>query len=595
MTCTIDPADFICSGLAAELADEWEELAAAASWAASSATNYRQSVVLFCEHVDATVPRAGQASLSGQDPDLNHGLVEWIRLLPASYPAGSRVPASHVGRLRALVRRRIEHADRPVAALLRGWANGHIGLRRGQTEELDEFTRADKKKIVQAAWADYVSIRSRIKRGWELAATGIDPAIGGWEDPANLLWSIANDAWSCEEIADQLPAWAGLSASLQGLVPPGTLPRVGKRVLMRKLVRQLFPHNLDLHSFRILLMAATGGSSEEVSTLEETDVEFGVRSVLLDLTKNRAHSQSRKAFGTSHQKPGLLLHPRRPRLDAGSLTRDLLELVRPLAEREGITPVPLFLKASVTGYSLRISRFHGCMAASALTDWMKIHDVQVAGPVDIRRMRKSGKVEKAVAFKGRVSDIADDHSHETFHRHYAHGTTLRVIAGNVITSAQQRWLAKALSGPVLLSPEAEQSLSEPGAAQALLLSEEEIEQLRSGQLDMGVCGCKAPFDSPFGRPGQLCPVAPTRCLECRNAFILPSNLPQLLLFADHLAGLQLRLSPHHFHALWGQSRVNVVEAIKARTDAEIAGARQQIADDGLTLQLPLAAHVEFDA
>jgi hypothetical protein len=75
----------------------------------------------------------------------------------------------------------------------------------------------------------------------------------------------------------------------------------------------------------------------------------------------------------------------------------------------------------------------------------------------------------------------------------------------------------------------------------------------------------------------------------------PSNLPQLLLFADHLAGLQLRLSPQHFHALWGQSRVNVNEAIKARTDAEITEARRQIADEGLSLQLPLAAHVEFDA
>ncbi|MFD4242795.1 hypothetical protein ACFWP3_14510 [Streptomyces sp. NPDC058525] len=42
---------------------------------------------------------------------------------------------------------------------------------------------------------------------------------------------------------------------------------------------------------------------------------------------------------------------------------------------------------------------------------------------------------------GRVSDIADDHSVETFHSHYAHGTTLRVIAGNVITAAQQRWFA----------------------------------------------------------------------------------------------------------------------------------------------------------
>ncbi|MFD4242796.1 hypothetical protein ACFWP3_14515 [Streptomyces sp. NPDC058525] len=113
-----------------------------------------------------------------------------------------------------------------------------------------------------------------------------------------------------------------------------------------------------------------------------------------------------------------------------------------------------------------------------------------------------------------------------------------------------------------------------------------MEQLRAGQLDMGVSSCRDPLDSPYGRPGQLCPVAPTRCLECRNAFVLPSNLPQLLLFSAHLDQLQLRLSPQHFHALWGQSRVNVTEAIAARTDAEITLARQQVADQGLTRSFP---------
>ncbi|WP_433456261.1 hypothetical protein ACQPXS_00710 [Streptomyces sp. CA-142005] len=142
--------------------------------------------------------------------------------------------------------------------------------------------------------------------------------------------------------------------------------------------------------------------------------------------------------------------------------------------------------------------------------------------------------------------------------------------------------------------EAEQALAEQGASLALGLSAEEVEQLRAGELDMGVSSCRDPFASPFGRPGQLCPVAPTRCPECRNAFVLPSNLPQLLLFAAHLDQLQHRLAPSHFHALWGQSRRNVIEALNLRTREEIARARRRIADEGLTLSLPLAAQVEFD-
>ncbi|WP_299540729.1 hypothetical protein [uncultured Streptomyces sp.] len=312
----------------------------------------------------------------------------------------------------------------------------------------------------------------------------------------------------------------------------------------------------------------------------------------IDFSKGRARARMRQAFSTGEPQSPTLLHPARPRLDAGEISHRLLELNRPLAERFGVTPVPLFLRAAVVWPEVTASVMD---RALPFTRWLKEQGVSVDGKPDIRRLRKSSKVEKAIAFKGRVSDIADDHSVQTFHRHYAHGTTLKVIAGSVITTAQSRWLDKALNGPVVLSGEAEQSLGEPGSAAALGLTGEEIEHLRSGQLDMGVSSCKDPFASPYGRPGQLCPVAPTRCLECRNAFVLPSNLPQLLLFSDHLERLQLRLSPQHFHALWGQSRVNVTEAIRARTDAEIGQARQQIAEDQLALPLPLSAHVEFDA
>ncbi|WP_406399632.1 hypothetical protein OH805_11275 [Streptomyces sp. NBC_00879] len=593
-TVSLDPAAFDCAGLAAELADEWVELATAAGLHAGTNRQYRRAIREFCEHVDATVPHARQASLARADPDLHHAVTEWIRLLPAQHKAGSRTPAWLAGRLRILVGRRIEHRGRPVEGHLHRWVDGSIGLRRGQTQELDEFSRSDKKKLVQAAWADRLAIESRIRRGWDLADSGTDPAVGGWSEPANLLWAIANDAWTCGEISRHLPGWSAMPYPLRDLLPRDIVPVTGKRGLLRFLVRQLFLSNLDLQAYRILLMAATGRASEEVTLLDEDDIEFGPRSVMIDFSKWRAQAHTRQAFSTAAAEPTAVLHPSKPKLDAAEIIRALLELNRPLAKRVGIAPVPLFLRAALPGSEMTVSPLDR-VAGGTFRDWLKVKGLSVDGVADIRRLRKSGKVEKAIAFKGRVSDIADDHSVETFHSHYAHGTTLRVIAGNVITAAQQRWFSQAMNGPVVLSTEAEKSLREPGSAAAMGLSPEEVEELRAGELDMGVSSCKNPLDSPYGRPGQLCPVAPTRCLECRNAFVLPSNLPQLLLFSAHLDQLQLRLTPQHFHALWGQSRVNVTEVIKARTDAEIAIARRQIADEGLTLQLPLAAHVEFDA
>ena len=89
-------------------------------------------------------------------------------------------------------------------------------------------------------------------------------------------------------------------------------------------------------------------------------------------------------------------------------------------------------------------------------------------------------------------------------------------------------------------------------------------------------------------------MAPLRCLECRNAWVLPSNLPQLLLFADHLDRVRLRLSPQHFAQMWGQSHANLQAVLAERTDEEKGLARKCIETGEVSLHLPLAANVEFD-
>lgn len=597
VTIVLDPGLFQCRRLASELADEWVEAVTASGVGESAVRMYRQAIAEFCTHIDATVADAGQASLAHSLPDLHRAVTEWIRSLSARHPPGSRTPAHLAGRLRLLIARRIGHPARPVADQhLHGWVDGALGVRRGQDDELDEFTRVEKKKLIQAAWAHRLEIEARIRGGWQTAAGGTDPTVGGWDDPANLLWAISRDVNACETIFQQFPARRPLPPRLGQMVAESGAPAAtcDRRTVLRHLVEQLFLSNLDLQPYRILLMAATGRTSEEVAALTENDIEFGANSVTIDFFKGRAHSQTRQAFGTTAAGAGAVLLASEPRLDAGEILHGLLELSRPLARLAGISPVPLFLRAAVARSWLTVRRFDR-LTGQTFTDWLRIKGVGIDGRLDIRRLRKSTKVEKAIAFQGRITDIADDHSVQTFQRHYAHGTTLRIIAGTIITAAQQRWFTQVLDGPVVLTQEAEQSLAEPGSAAALGLTPHDIEQLRAGQLDMGVSNCKDPFDSPYGRPGRLCPVAPTRCLECRHALVLPSNLPQLLMFADHLERLRLRLSPQHFHALWGQSRVNVAEALRARTDVEITAARRQIATRGLVLQLPLSTRVEFDA
>lgn len=596
---TINPAEFVCSALAAELADEWVELAATDDLGVATMRCYRRAVRGFCQFVDTHLPAAAEASLTHAVPDLLPVILDWTRQLPTRWPAGSTEPAHQAGRLRTLIKRRAAHPDREVAAHLHGWLTGSSGLRRGATREVDEFSRADKKALIQAARADITRLEQRLRHGQELLDRGVDPEAGGWLEPANLLWAIEH-GMPTRELLGRLPNLADWPAALTGLLPPEVALNYRGRTLLRVLTGMLYPHNRDLHGFRILLMAATGHTSEEVTGLAEDQVEFTPDGVLLTFTKNRARSVRRRFYTSStvdnaaDDDAATVTHLTTGRLDAADILRRLISATARLRTRSGLSPAPLFLRSAIWVYDLTISRFNGDCNGADLNDWLQQRELRLSGPADIRRLRKSGKVEKALAYRGRVSDVADDHSVEVFHGHYAHGTTLHVIAGHVITSAQQRWLDEALAGPTVLTADAEQALDNTTAAKAVGLTRRQVAQLRDGALDMGVSACRDPFDSPFGKAGDLCPVAPLRCLECRHALVLPSNLPQLLLLADHLDRLRARLTPRHFHALWGQSHTNLTAVLADRTPAEIELARKQIAAGEADLHLPLSAHVEFD-
>ncbi|MCC9708218.1 hypothetical protein E4N62_24935 [Streptomyces sp. MNU76] len=597
-----DPSQFACRTLASELADEWGEYIEVTARRTGTASRHRQGLRMFCEHVDAQLAdRAAEASLARADPDLTAVLLAWEQALPAQYPPGSTRPGTFAANLRILINRRQQHPERTLAARLAQVAAQDHGLAWGTTQELDEFSRKEKAALVRAAWDDVARLRKRLKAGWEVVTAGGHPAERGWSTMPNLLWALAHQAVSPKEMARTVPF--PLAPELAAIIPDhvrteGRSCGLRGYFLVRGLLNQLYPNERDLHAFRVLLIAATGHSPEEVTSLTEDSVEFTEGGVRLTMTKNRARRIHRRAFAHI-DKVNAVEHAQeyadRPRLEVSAIIRQLMEATAPLRELYGTRPAPLFLQGTLppngqfTVGQGRLRRFR---------QWVKEMGLDLEGLADVRRLRKSVKVEKAVAFGGRITDIADDHHEETFRGHYAQGTTLRMISGQVITTAQQSWFDKAIAGPVVLDAAAETALGEEDTTPALRelgLSAEQVEDLRSGAMEMGVTSCRDPFDSPFSRPGDLCTVAPLRCLECRNAWILPSHLPQLLLFSDHLDKLRTRLSPVHFQTLWGQTAANLAAVLAERTEAEIAAALQHIADGTNTLQLPLAARAEFNA
>lgn len=604
----IDPAAYVCSRLAGQLADEWVEYVAATALG-SQTKYYRQAIDSLCRHIDTALgPAAEKASLS--DPDLFDTLVAWETALPEGCEPGSTVPSALASAMHLLIVRRDDHRDRAVAPALARLGRRAVLIGTGESTERDEFTRKEKRALVRAAWQSVHATRKRLDDGWALAATGRHPDQGSWTSIPDLLWGLAHEQITPGDMRETVPPLRQWPAPLQALAarPDGTSSRSMARFqLCRRLVAQLYPTTLDLQAFRVLLMDATGHASEEVTAFGESDVEFLPKGVRLTLLKQRAGWRRHRAF--RDQAPAAVSPPQdddaegrpvtldMPRREASEVVRQLLDLTARARTNAADVTDTLFVRATVWGdYRLVFDRWNPAVTSEGFGHWAEAMGVEIQGDRHIGRLRKSTKVEKAIVTGGRISAAADDHTEETFAGHYAQGTTLRIMSGRTIVTAQQHWFDQALNrvdGPTVVA--GAESEVDSDLLRAAGLSFQEAEDIMNGQLDMGVSHCRSPRQSPFGRPGELCPVAPLSCLECGNAWILPSNLPQLLLFRTHLEHVRSRLPPQVFDKVWGQRWTNLRAVLEDRTPTELAQAREHIEAGRANLDLPLSAYTEFDA
>ncbi|MET9129650.1 hypothetical protein ACGFZG_21805 [Streptomyces antibioticus] len=601
----VDPSNFGCSRLAMQLADEWVEYVAAAA-ITMHARVYYLAVIRLCKFVDKELgPEAGTASLT--DRNMRDLLLKWELALPETYAPSSTYPGMLAGAVRVLIIRRDDHRDRQVDPDLARLVRGPALLGSGEKKERDEFTRQEKRALVRAAWQSVHATRTRLEEGWALAEQGRHPERGSWTSIPDLLWGLVHEQITLDDIHRRVPPpreWPVELREFAGGPDQVFVAQVARVQLARKLFARLYPSTLDLHAFRILLMDATGYTSEEVTGFGETEVEFLPRGVRLTLLKKRAQRRRHRAFRdrpareepTPKEDAEGQLTVNWPRREASEVVRQLIDVTARVRAKAPDVPHTLFVTATVhNDYTVVFDEWKPA-THSSFGHWLDLMGVEIAGDRHIGRMRKSVKVEKAIVTEGRISATADDHTEETFATHYAQGTTLRVMSGRTIATAQQHWLDKALDrvdGPTVISGavgDLDQDVLEGSG-----LSAQEAEDIIAGQLDMGVSHCKNPYQGPYSRPGELCAVAPLRCLECRNAWILPTNLPQLLLFKAHLERLRTVLAPPAFERLWGQSWVNLRAVLEDRTPEELDQARKHIEAGQTVLDLPLAANTEFDA
>ncbi|MFD4396240.1 hypothetical protein [Kitasatospora sp. NPDC058478] len=598
-----NPGDFQCSKMVAELTDELVLQAELHRWTIGNVNNYTRAVSLFAEFVAENTVRPQDASLGAAEPDLAALLRDFGRRLPSQYAVGSQQPAHTMYLLYRLIRGRSGREGASVQpTLLVQVSSGHT-VPLGKSSELDEFKRAETRVLARAAWGHLHALEKRLAHAQALIdqARG-HPDVHGWLDLGNVLWALDRGEITLPQFRDQFPSahyrWSEEQRALYAEVLAVTgFPhhaRSPARLTMAKaLATLLYPSTFDLQAFRVLLACATGHAPEEISMLCLSGIEFTPHGVRLRLSKPRGKAVRFREFSAAADE----IHPEGRSLNVAYIIRRLIAATQKArVVAAGDDSDRLFLRAAVfTDFGIRVVSYDSDSAKVNFADWTVRHGLDISQPRDIRRIRKSTKVQKVIARRGSVAEAADDHSVSTFLGHYAHGTTLRTMSGQVISRAQSKWLDRALKGPVVLDAQSLDALATPQSREALDLTEEQAVQLRDGYLDMGLTGCRDPRRSPYAKKeGDLCPVAPLSCLECGNAFILPSNLPQLLLFSDFLDGVRNRLTPEHFALNWGQRHTNLAAVLAERTPAEVEAARRQIAEDGTTLQIPLAAFTEFD-
>ena len=232
------------------------------------------------------------------------------------------------------------------------------------------------------------------------------------------------------------------------------------------------------------------------------------------------------------------------------------------------------------GVAFRAADFQGEFAR-----WCDREGLEIEGPTDLRRLRKTRKVARAMALKGSVTDIADDHTTQVARDHYLQTTTLQVLSAEVIRNVQQRITTEMADGPVVVPPDAAEEVMRQAPEGSDL---EPIAAALSGRLDVGLASCRDVRSSPFAPPGELCPAAfGGSCLSCENAVITERSLPAILLFCDHVESQRRELAPPEWERRWLATVERIrTEILPTFPEAVIEVARRRADGDPEMLHLP---------
>lgn len=558
---TIRPLDFAHPILAAEFSDAIIDMRRAFALADGTAYQYRVAVISLLRRLNRACPRT--ASLASAGRFVVDAMHEWESGLAAEYPAESTMPYKYGRQLRRLVRVHIANG-RDAGVDVERWANGQVLHQGGDATPLDEFSNAERLAIRDACRSRIRNLEARLSIGHQLLDVGADPRSGGWARAEDILWGIHHlgqaDGITVEREA-MLACDRGVLNDLNGAFENERATTYGgSGRVVRRLLSYLYPSSEDLVAFRTLLQLETGAAPEEWSNVLLSDIDRSDSDTLrVRLYKARAHRSRIVRCATSVPAGG-------GGWKAGDLIDRVLAATSKARELREASSSPsddaLFLSAFRT--SSRRLEIRPDTFAKSFSSLLAAITPQISRPHDARRLRKTVKSVRAAVLRSADIAAGDDHSIAVYQRHYAQTTTVHVLAGAAVNTAQQQVFAR-VSGPVFVKATAASVRAEQ--PKLSLAASAELESTSTDRA-MNVAHCSSPYDSPYGRSGRLCEHRPSMCFACPNAIVFTDHLPRILAYREILHGHQKEMAPAQFAATHGQQLTNIERILAEFTPAE---------------------------
>lgn len=574
---TIAPLAFAQPRLAGELADALITMRRATALTDGTAYQYRRALMSLM-HGLPDIPRS--SSLHTPGLAIADAFHEWETRLAATYPAESAIPHKYGRQVRRLV---LVHSanGRQISDPMLRWAQARVLHEGGDSTPLDEFSNAERLAIRDACRARIRNLEARQTIGRRMLVQGADPSTQGWLRAADIVWGIRHlgrrPSDSIE--GDLVRACDGdvLTALDDRFTEDRPLTHGGSSRVTARLMSYLYPSSEDLVAFRTLLQLETGAAPEEWSAVTTGDIERASGALHVRMHKTRAHRTRTVRCAITDDGRGWR---------SGDLVQRLLavtEIAREEARETGLKgSEALFLTVQRTNSRHLVARPES-FSGRPFTTLLASISPEISQPYDARRLRKTVKSVRAAVLRSADTAAGDDHSIAVYQRHYAQSTTVHILAGAAVNTAQRQVFDR-VQGPMFLRAAAS-SVADEGVGALHAAATAEV-AASATEREMNVAQCASPYESPFSPAGRLCEHRPSMCFACPNAIVFADHLPRVLAYREILRQHEKEMPPTQFAAAHGQQLINLERILDEFSPAERERARST--HDSVSVHVPLA-------